>query len=400
MAGNSNLKDSFKQRQDEFYTQLSLIESELKHYRRHFKGKTVLCNCDDPYESNFFKYFAMNFNALGLKKLITTCFAASPVTGREFQYYVGDGGQLSFVPSASSTPVQEEIAHKPYKVEITEVTDENGDGRIDLADVEYLMQNKRNTMTLLDGDGDFRSEECVELLKQADIVATNPPFSLFRDYVALLMKHKKDFVIVGNQNAVAYKDFFPLLSGNKIWLGYNSGHFWFKVPDSYEEKKTDFKIDEAGQKWRRMGNICWFTNLDIEKRHENMPLFRSYTPEKYPTYDNFDAIEVSKTADIPYDYYGVMGVPITFMSQYNPEQFEIVGLSQKCGFGAKSIKLYNDYKEVMQDGTPTGSSGKKTNGNPMLTGKPASGNYYTNGKEIVHSLYSRIFVRRMNAGEN
>ena len=191
MAGNSNLKDSFKQRQDEFYTQLSLIESELKHYRHHFKGKTVLCNCDDPYESNFFKYFAMNFNALGLKKLITTCFATSPVTGKEFQYYLDNDGQLTFLPSENDTMVQQESERKPYKVEITEVTDENGDGRIDLADVEYLMRNKKNTMTLLDGNGDFRSPECVELLKQADIVATNPPFSLFREYVALLMEQKK-----------------------------------------------------------------------------------------------------------------------------------------------------------------------------------------------------------------
>ena len=395
MAGNSNLKDSIRQRQDEFYTQLSLIESELKHYKPHFKGKIIFCNCDDPYESNFFKYFAMNFNSLGLKKLITTCYATSPVIGEEMQFFVDKGGQLSFIEQPGSVAVEKDSKEKrPYKVEITEVTDENGDGRVDLADVEYLMRNRKNTMTLLDGDGDFRSPECVELLKQADIVVTNPPFSLFRDYVALLMEYKKAFVIIGNQNAVAYKDFFPLLSDNKIWLGYNSGHFWFKVPDSYEEKKTDFKIDETGQKWRRMGNICWFTNLDIEKRHENMTLFRNYTPEAYPTYDNFDAIEVSKTADIPCDFYGVMGVPITFMSQHNPQQFEIIGLSQKGGFGAESIKLYDDYIEVTQDGTPTGSTGKKTNGNPMLVGKPKSGNYYVNGQDIVHSLYSRIFIRR------
>lgn len=386
------MKDSVRQRQDEFYTQLSLVENELKHYKQHFRGKIVFCNCDDPYESNFFKYFAMNFNSLGLKKLITTCYVSSPVTGKEFQYYVGKGGQLSFIPT--DTPVKAENERHPYKVEITEVTDENGDGRIDLTDVEYLMRNRKNTMTLLDGDGDFRSPECVELLKQADIVVTNPPFSLFREYVALLMTHEKEFIIIGNQNAVAYKDFFPLLAENKIWLGYNSGHFWFKVPDSYEEKKTDFKIDESGQKWRRMGNICWFTNVDIQKRHENMTLFRTYDPAAYPTYDNFDAIEVSKTADIPCDYFGVMGVPITFMSQYSPEQFEIIGLSQKCGFGAASIKLYDDYAEVRQDGSPTGSSGKKTNGNPMLPGKPKNGNYYVKGSDIVHSLYSRIFIRR------
>lgn len=326
MAGNSNLHMSRNDKADEFYTQLSLIESELKHYRQHFKGKTVLCNCDDPYESNFFKYFAMNFNALGLKKLITTCYATSPVTGKEFQYYVDNSGQLSFIPSENNSPVSAGNERKPYKVEITEVTDENGDGRIDLADVEYLMRNKQNTMTLLDGDGDFRSPECVELLKEADIVVTNPPFSLFRDYIALLMQYNKQFAIIGNQNAITYREIFPLIKGNKVWLGYNNGHYWFKVPDSYEEKKTDFKIDENGQKWRRMGNICWFTNLDIEKRHEDMTLFRTYSPEVYLKYDNYDAIEVSKTADIPCDYSGYMGVPITFMQYYNPDQFEIAGL--------------------------------------------------------------------------
>lgn len=309
MAGNSNLHMSRNDKADEFYTQLSLVESELKHYRHHFKDKIVLCNCDDPYESNFFKYFAMNFNALGLKKLITTCYATSPVTGNEFQYYVDNGGQLSFITSENNAPVQDENGRKPYKVEITEVTDENGDGRIDLADVEFLMRNKKNTMALLDGDGDFRSPECVELLKEADIVVTNPPFSLFRDYVALLMQYNKQFAIIGNQNAITYREVLPLIRDSKVWLGYNNGHFWFKVPDSYEEKKTDFKIDENGQKWRRMGNICWFTNLDIEKRHEDMTLFRTYSPEVYPKYDNYDAIEVNRTVDIPCDYYGIMGVP-------------------------------------------------------------------------------------------
>ena len=328
MAGNSNLHMSRNDKADEFYTQLSLVESELKHYRHHFKDKIVLCNCDDPYESNFFKYFAMNFNALGLKKLITTCYATSPVTGNEFQYYVDNGGQLSFITSENNAPVQDENGRKPYKVEITEVTDENGDGRIDLADVEFLMRNKKNTMTLLDGDSDFRSPECVELLKEADIVVTNPPFSLFRDYVALLMQYNKQFAIIGNQNAITYREVLPLIRDSKVWLGYNNGHFWFKVPDSYEEKKTDFKIDENGQKWRRMGNICWFTNLDIEKRHEDMTLFRTYSPEVYPKYDNYDAIEVNRTVDIPCDYYGIMGVPITFMQYFNPNQFEILGDSR------------------------------------------------------------------------
>ena len=323
MAGNSNLHDSARNKQDEFYTQLSLIESEMKHYKHHFGGKTILCNCDDPYESNFFKYFAMNFNALGLKKLITTCYASSPVTGQEFEYYIDNGGQLSFIADADNSPMQE-TERKPYKVEITEVTDENNDGRIDLSDVEYLMRNKKNTMTLLDGDGDFRSPECVHLLCEADFVVTNPPFSLFREYIALLEEYQKHYIIIGNMNAVTYKEIFPMIAENRLWLGYNSGHFWFKVPDSYEVKKTDFKIDENGQKWRRMGNICWFTNVDIEKRHENMVLFRNYTPELYPKYDNYDAINVNKTVDIPCDYYGVMGVPITFLDKYNPDQFEIV----------------------------------------------------------------------------
>ena len=326
MAGNSNLHMSRSDKADEFYTQLSLVENELKHYKAHFKGKTVLCNCDDPFESNFFKYFAMNFNSLGLKKLIATCYATSPVTGKEIDYYQDANGQLSFLPCPNAVPVGEK--RRPYRVEITAVTDENGDGRVDLADVEYLLRNKKNVLTLLDGDGDFRSAECVELLKQADIVVTNPPFSLFREYMAQLVQYKKQFLIIGNLNAVTYKEILPLFMADKVWLGYNSGHYWFKVPDSYKEKKTDFKIDENGQKWRRMGNICWFTNLDIDKHHENMTLFRNYTPEAYPKYDNYDAIEVGRTVDIPCDYYGIMGVPITFMQYHNPDQFEILGDSR------------------------------------------------------------------------
>ena len=342
MAGNSNLHDSARNKQDEFYTQLSLVENELKHYRHHFRDKIVLCNCDDPYESNFFKYFAMNFNALGLKKLITTCYATSPVVGEEFQYYIDNGGQISFVQTEINTPMQRISKHRPYKVEITAVLDENGDGRIDLSDVEYLMRNEKNTMTLLNGDGDFRSPECVELLKQADIVVTNPPFSLFREYISLLEEHQKKYAIIGNMNAVTYKEIFPMIAENKLWLGYNSGHFWFKVPNSYEEKKTDFKIDELGQKWRRMGNICWFTNLDIDKRHEVMPLFRNYSPDKYPQYDNYNAINVDRTADIPCDYFGVMGVPITFLSQYNPEQFEIVAF-RKGNDGKDLVYSFTNY---------------------------------------------------------
>ena len=331
MAGNSNLADSARNKQDEFYTQLSLIENELSHYKEHFKDKVVFCNCDDPFESNFFKYFAMNFNVLGLKKLIATCYATSPII---YTQLFGIGEEVA---------AKSRRKKKPYKVVVTQVKDENGDGRIDLADVECLLKNK-SIVALLKGNGDFRSPECIELLKEADIVVTNPPFSLFREYMAQLIEYNKQFLIIGNQNNVCYSDIFPLIRDNKVWLGYNNGHFWFKVPDSYEEKKTDFKIDEHGQKWRRMGNICWFTNLDIQKRHEDMPLFRNYTPEAYPIYDNYNAIEVSKTADIPCDYYGVMGVPITFMQYYNPNQFKILGQTHSSDISENTEKLRTDCK--------------------------------------------------------
>jgi hypothetical protein len=342
VAGNSNLSSSRSDRSDEFYTQLSLIESELKHYKAFFKGKVVFCNCDDPYESNFFKYFAMNFNSLGLKKLIATCYATSPIL------YT----QLTLFGNEDVTG-KEESEKKPYRVEITEVTDENQDGRVDLADVEYLLRNRKNALTLLQGDGDFRSAECVEFLEQADIVVTNPPFSLFREYVAQLMEYGKDFLIIGNQNAITYREIFLLIRDNKIWLGYKNGHFWFKVPDTYEEKKTDFKIDENGQKWRRMGNICWFTNLDIEKRHEDMTLFRTYSPDVYPKFDNYDAIEVSRTADIPCDYYDFMGVPITFMQYHNPNQFLIVGVTAN-GLVPDNLKAgnYKTYNNPIINGVP------------------------------------------------
>ena len=330
MAGNSNLHMSHRNKADEFYTSLSLIENELRHYKEHFKDKIVFCNCDDPYESNFFKYFVMNFNFLGLKKLITTCYAL---------------------------PQSEKHS---YKVEITEVN-KTGDRSIDITDVEYLMKNPRNTITLLDGDGDFRSDECVKLLEEADIVVTNPPFSLFRDFISLLIAKEKDFLVVGNMNAVTCKNIFPLILDNKVRLGYNSGHFWFKVPDTYEEKKTNFKIDENGQKWRRMGNICWFTNLSVEKRHEDIILFRNYIPDLYPKYDNYDAINVDRTADIPCDYYGVMGVPITFMQYYNPDQFEILGNSR-----------YHDGQEFSDDIN-------------VLNGK---------------TLYTRLLIKRRKLGVN
>ena len=301
-----------KAKQDEFYTQIDDISAELKHYREHFRDKVVFCNCDDPYESNFFKYFALNFNSLGLKKLIATCYDGSPVMGNEL---------LLQFDTLESEP--KKIA---YKVEITEVDDFNGDGAINMADVAYLLQNDRNVLSRLKGNGDFRSAECVDLLKQADIVCTNPPFSLFREYVAQLMKHGKKFLIIGGQNAIKYKEIFPLIMRNQLWLGYKMGDMSFQVPSHYEARETRYWQDETGQKWRSLGNICWFTNLDHSKRHEKIDLWKNYDSNDYPHYDNFDAINVDKVSDIPCDYTGLMGVPITFMDKYSPDQFEIVGV--------------------------------------------------------------------------
>lgn len=304
---NKNLNAAKEAKKDEFYTQLADIENELKHYRQHFKGKTILCNCDDPYESNFFKYFANNFNAFGLKKLIATCYNGSPVQGSELMIDFGD--------------FSEEPKKIAYKVEITEVTDVNGDGRIDLADVRYLIQNDRNVLSVLKENGDFRSRECIELLKEADIVVTNPPFSLFREYVAQLMEYGKKFIIIGHQNAITYKEIFPLIKDNKIWLGYGfkggAGHF----TSPYEDVAT---AGDHRKGMIRVSGVNWFTNLEIPKRHEELILYRTYSPEEYPKYDNYNAINVDKTKDIPCDYEGVIGVPITFLDKYNPEQFEII----------------------------------------------------------------------------
>ena len=321
MAGNKNLNIASVEKHDEFYTQLSDIENEVKHYRPHFKGKTVLCNCDDPRISNFFHYFSYNFEVLGLKKLITTCyknqsrdlFSQNDSERAIYLEYFGDR-------NGNRIPDPEEIG------------------------IHYLK-----------GDGDFRSKECLELLEEADIVVTNPPFSLFREYVALLMKYDKKFLILGNQNAVTYKEIFPLIKENKIWLGSTLSFAKFKVPEYYEEKSNRFWIDETGQKWRSFGNICWFTNLDIAKRHEEIILFKNYTPEDYPKYDNYNAINVNKVAEIPCDYYGVMGVPITFLDKYNPNQFEIVSCND---YRISNIIPFKEHglikdKDGTIDGKPT-----------------------------------------------
>jgi len=313
-AGNRNLRQAKKAKKDEFYTQLVDIENELKHYKEHFRNKVVYCNCDDPYESNFFKSFAANFKALGLKQLITTSYSGSPIAGTQLPLFEIEGLKPSEPKDAEA-----------YKVIINEVPDFNQDGAISLEDVERLLRIDANVCEPLQGDGDFRSPECVALLKQADIVCTNPPFSLFREYIKQLVEHDKKFLILGDQNAITYKEIFKLIKENKLWLGYdNGGTKWFQVPDDYDIPTESRKKIVNGVKYFSMGRISWFTNLDITKRHEELVLYKKYNPEEYPKYDNYDAIEVSRYLDIPMDYEGVMGVPITFLDKYNPEQFEIV----------------------------------------------------------------------------
>lgn len=293
---NTSLRAAKSAKEDEFYTQLTDIEKELRHYKQHFEGKTVFCNCDDPFESNFFKYFVLNFNRLGLKKLIATCYVGSPIANQ----------QLSLFDVLGETEEQE---GKPYKAVVTTVYDKTGDGGVDMFDVAELFKSGENELSELKGDGDFRSQECLSLLNEADIVVTNPPFSLFREYIAALLEHKKKFVIIGNQNAVHYKEIFPLLRDGKVWLGYNHVKE-FTRPDGTIQK---------------FGNVLWYTNLDIKKRHEDLILVQRYKEDKYPKYYNYDGIDVGQLSDIPLDYAGHMGVPDNFLEVFNPDQFEVIG---------------------------------------------------------------------------
>jgi len=293
MANNKNLRTANQAKKDEFYTQLADIEREMRHYEKHFRGKTLLCNCDDPRVSNFYHYFVSNFKRLGLKRLITVCY--KNLERAVWLEYLGN-------KNGDRVPKPEEIGIK-----------------------------------FLEGDGDFRSEECIDLLKQADIVATNPPFSLFREYVAQLIEYDKKFIIIGHQNAITYKEIFRLLKENRIWLGFGfpggAGHF---INTHYEDYAA---ASDHREGMIRVSGVHWFTNLDIQKRHEDLLLTEKYTPEAYPHYDNYDAIEVSRTADIPKDYAGVMGVPITFLNKYNPEQFEILGMAASAGYSPEIVGI-------------------------------------------------------------
>jgi hypothetical protein len=380
-SANAGLTAARTNKNDEYYTQLADIEAELRHYRPHFEGKTVLCNCDDPFESNFFKYFAMSFRRLGIKKLIASCYSGSPVQGE----------QLSLYDLKGMSKIDAE-ARRPYKIEITEIPDANSDGAIDLSDVEYLLRHDANVLTVMEGNGDFRSEECLALIDEADIVVTNPPFSLFREYVSLLVERGKELLVLGDQNALTYKEIFALISSNRLWLGNeNGGTKWFRVPDDYDIKTESRKKVVDGVKYFSMGRIMWFTNLDHAKRHENLILVEKYSPARYAHYDNYDAIEVSKVADIPEDWAGVMGVPITFLDKYNPEQFEILGNDD---FGYPATKKYGAKTKVI-DGVPSRSN---TGALRCLLRADSfgPGTYFDVGYP-VKGVYRRVFVRRIGA---
>ena len=329
-----NIDKAKEAKKDEFYTQLEDINNELRHYREHFRGKTVLCNCDDPLVSNFFTYFAYNFEFLGLKKLITTCYKNqnsdlfSQGASEQAVYLIYEGDK-----NGNHIPDPEEIGIHPLK-----------------------------------GDGDFRSAECIELLKEADIVVTNPPFSLFREFMALMMQYEKKFLIIGHQNAITYKEIFPLIQQNKLWLGYGfkggAGHFI----SNYEDTATASNHKDG---MIRVSGVQWYTNLDHKKRHEDIILYKSYTPEEYPTYVNCNAIEISRTELIPFDYDGAMGVPITFMDKYNPNQFEIIG------FNLDSAKM-DIIKEKLG----------KLNGGPAFYVEESNGE--------LRRIYTRILIKRIN----
>ncbi|MBQ3689137.1 MAG: adenine-specific methyltransferase EcoRI family protein [Bacteroidales bacterium] len=348
MAGNTNLRAANKAKKDEFYTQLVDIELELKHYKEHFKGKTVLCNCDDPRISNFFHYFSYSFEHLGLKKLITTCYK-----------------------SQNSDLFSQNDSERAIWLEYN--GDKNGNR---IPDPEEIGIN------YLKGDGDFRSQECIELLKQADIVVTNPPFSLFREYIEQLIKYDKKFIIIGNVNAISYKEIFQLIKSNKLWLGasIHSGDREFGVPNDYPLNAAGCRQDKDGNKYIRVKGIRWFTNLDYKERHEDIILYKAYNPEEYPKYENFDAINVDKTSEIPIDYDGNMGVPITFMDKYNPDQFEIKGLGiASLGLECGVLPYKPEHKKYRKEVQKRGA---------------VDGDLYMMIDGIVTVPYARILIRR------
>ena len=316
-SGNSILNSAkySSDNTDEWYTTYETIAEEVLHYKEQFKGKIVLCNCDDPYESNFCYYFLRHFNELNLKKLICTSYYGSKID------QINNNVQLSLeLFDDSKEPV---IINRGYVFVIDYVPGKSGEEVSD--DVIKKVLKKEGTVKKLEGSGDFRTEECIKYMKECDICCTNPPFSLFSELFSLLVKYEKKYLLIGNQNAITYKEIFPSIKENKAWVGYRFGDMKFRVPADTKPRKTRFWIDETGQKWRSLGNAMWLTNLDMQKRHEELKLTKHYCPKNYPKYDNYDAINVRKVIDIPMDYYGIMGVPITYLKYHNESQFEIVG---------------------------------------------------------------------------
>ncbi len=387
-----DLHKAKKVKNDEFYTQLEDIEQELKHYKSQFKGKVVFCNCDDPYESNFFRYFVMNFKYLGLKRLIATSYKPSPIDETQLTLSAEIFGKPA--SNAKGRPKAE-----AKKFIINDVGDIDGDGAYTLKDVaEQLKANKNNEWQAIQGDkdyaaGDFRSRESIELLEQADIVVTNPPFSLFREYLAQLVEYDKKFLIIGNKNSITYKEVFKLIKENKLWLGYRNinSDMWFELPGDSEnyEKIID------GKKVKHI-MACWLTNLDTTKRHQMFDMYKKYTPEHYPKYDNYDAINVNVVAEIPHDYMGAMGVPITFLDKFNPDQFDIVGLtSGRDEFECRPTKRYIDPKQHNPNGTVTSGSKANTRATILLDEIPNKV-YYTadNAEGPLQILYARILIKR------
>ena len=392
---NANLKHAKKQKNDEFYTQYQDIQKEVNAYLEYdkevFRGKTILLPCDDPEWSNFTKFFAQNFENFGIKKLISTSFAVE-----------SKNIEIDYEPSLfeSIDPRFDKTKTRCKGKIFTLAQDENHDGKINIDDLKW---------NYLEGDGDFRSDEVKKLRDEADIIITNPPFSLFREFVAWIMEADKKFLIIGNMNAITYKEIFPLIKENKLWLGVSihSGDREFGVPESYPLTAASFRIDDSGKKYIRVKGVRWFTNFEHGRRHQPLQLMTmedniKFSKHKevqgvgYQNYDNYDAMEVPFTDAIPSDYEGIMGVPISFLDKYCPEQFEIVGSTQRgCHDSVPDRKKYDDYWEVRPNGEKTGSSGGKTNENPNIARNNGKQNYFINKDgHIVQSLYTRIFIRK------
>lgn len=392
---NKNLQSARAAKKDEFYTQYHDIEKEIAAYIEYnpdvFRSKVIYCNCDDPFESNFFRYFALNFNKLGLKRLITTSYKPSPIANSQLGLF-GDDKTVALPKGRPKVTANKFI--------INEVYDIDGDGAFNLKDVaEQLKANKNNEWTPLNEDGDFRSSECIELLKQADIVVTNPPFSLFRAYVKLLIEYDKKFVIIGNMNAITYKEIFPLIKNNEVWFGpsISSGDREFQVPDDYPVNAAGWRIDEEGKKYLRIKGVRWFTNIDHGRRHQPLQLMtmadnfkynkKLKGKDSYDRYDNYDAIEVPFTDAIPSDYDSIMGVPISFLDKYSPEQFVILG--SDAYEGSPPTKKYSNKVKVVDGKRMKSNTG--TMGCVIRREGYGAGTYFDVGYP-VQAVYKRIFI--------